>query len=44
MLIKHKLTPADTTKRQVMCWLFENKIEDGPNFLDNVRLSDKAHF
>ena len=42
--IKHKLTPADMAKHDVMCWWFENKIEEDPNFLDDVWFSDKAHF
>ena len=42
--IKHKLTPADMEKRVVMCQWFENKIEEDPDFLDEVWFSDEAHF
>ena len=42
--IKHKLTPADMAKRAVMCRWFENKIEEDPDFLDDVWFSDEAHF
>uniref|UniRef100_UPI00358E2E41 uncharacterized protein n=1 Tax=Myxine glutinosa TaxID=7769 RepID=UPI00358E2E41 len=42
--IKHKLTPADMAKRVVMCRWFENKIEEDPDFLDDVWFSDEAHF
>ena len=42
--IKHKLTPADMEKRAVMCQWFENKIEEDPDFLDDVWFSDEAHF
>ena len=42
--IKHRLTPADMAKRAVMCLWFENKIEEDPDFLDDVWFSDEAHF
>ena len=28
----------------VMCWWFENKIEEAPTFLDDIWFSNKAHF
>ena len=42
--IKHKLTPEDVEKRLVMCRWFENKIEEYPDFLDDVWFSNEAHF
>ena len=42
--IKHELTSADMKRRSVMCWLFENNIEEDPDFLDDIWFSNKAHF
>ena len=41
--IKHKLT-AGMKKHLVIYQWFENKIEEDPDFLDDVWFSDKAHF
>ena len=42
--VKHKLSPDDMRKRVIMCQWFCNKIDDEPDFLDNVWFSDEAHF
>lgn len=42
--IKQKLTPADKEKRVVMCQWFSEKIEEEPDFLDDLWTSDEAHF
>lgn len=42
--IKQKLTPDDMRKRVTMCEWFSAKIDEDPNFLDNVWFSDEAHF
>ena len=42
--IKHKLTPADIEKHFVICWWFENKIKEDPDFLDEVWFSDEESF
>ena len=41
--IKRKLTPADKEKCLVMFRLFENKIKEDPDFLDDVWFNDEAH-
>ena len=42
--IKHKLTADDMRKRVTMCQWFSDKIDDEPDFLDNMWFSDEAHF
>ena len=42
--VKQKLTAADKEKRVKMCNWFSDKIEDEPDFLDNVWFTDEAHF
>ena len=42
--IKHKLTPDDMRKRVTMHEWFCGKIDEDPDFLDNVWFSDEAHF
>ena len=42
--IKHKLTPDDMRKRVTMSEWFWGKIDEDPDFLDNVWFSDDAHF
>ena len=42
--IKHKLTTADTENLLLMCQWFKNKIEEDPDFLDDVWFSDEALF
>ena len=42
--IKHELTPAEMGKRLEMNQWFEDKIEEDPDFLDDVWFSDEAHF
>ena len=42
--IKHKLTPDDMRKRVTMCELLCGKIDEDPDFLDDVWFSDEAHF
>lgn len=42
--IKQKLTSDDMRKRVIMCQWFCDKIDDVPDFLDNVWFSDEAHF
>ena len=42
--IKHKLTAADMRNREVMCDWFCDKIDEDPNFLNNLWFSDEAHF
>jgi len=42
--IKQMLTPDDMRKRVIMCQWFRDKIDAVPDFLDNVWLSDVAHF
>ena len=42
--IKHKFTAADMEKLLVMRRLFENEIEEDPDFLDDVWFSEEAHF
>ena len=41
--IKQTLTQNDMTKRVEMCQWFESKIEENPDFLQNVWFSDEAH-
>ena len=42
--MKQKLTQADKDKKVVMCqWLCE-KIDEGPDFLDDLWFSDETHF
>ena len=41
--IKQKLTPDDMRKRVIMCQRFCDKIDDVPDFLDNVWFLDEAH-
>ena len=42
--IKQTLTQNDMAKRVEMCQWFESKIEENPDFLQNVWFSDEAHF
>ena len=42
--IKQTLTQNDMAKRVEMCQWFESKIEESPDFLQNVWFSDEAHF
>ena len=42
--IKQKLTPDDMRKRVIMCQWFCDKIDVVPDFLENDRFSDEAHF
>ena len=42
--IKQTLTQNDMAKRVEMCQWFESKIEENPEFLQNVWFSDEAHF
>ena len=42
--IKQKLTSDDMRKRVIMCQWFCDKIDDVPDFLDDVWFSDEAHF
>ena len=42
--IKHKLTLDDPRKHVTMCEWFCGKIDEDPDFLDNVWFSDEAHF
>lgn len=42
--IKHKLTDDDMRKRVTMCQWFCDKVDEDPDFLDNVWFSDEAHF
>ena len=42
--IKQTLTQNDMTKHVEICWWFESKIEENPDFLQNVSFSDEAHF
>ena len=41
--IKQTLTQSDMAKRVEMCLWFESKIEENPDFLQNVWFSDEAH-
>jgi len=41
--IKQKLTPDDMRKRVIMCQRFCDKIDDVPDFLDNVWFLGEAH-
>lgn len=42
--IKHKLTQRDKDMRVAMCRWFCDKIDEDPDFLDDVWFSDEAHF
>ena len=42
--IKQTLTQNDMAKRVEMCQWFESKIEENPDFLQNVWFSDEVHF
>ena len=42
--IKQQLSVEDTRKRMVMCQWFCDRIENEPDFLNNVWFSDEAHF
>ena len=42
--IKQKLTQEEMRKRVIMCEWFCDKIDEEPDFLDNVWFSDEAHF
>ena len=42
--IKQKLTPDDMRKRVIMCQWFCDKIDDVPDFLNNVWFSNEAQF
>ena len=42
--IKQTLTRNDMAKRVEMCQWFESKIEENPDFLQNVWFSDETHF
>ena len=42
--IKHKLTQAAMENRVAMCCWFRDKTDENPGFLDNLWLSDEAHF
>ena len=42
--IKQTLTQNDMAKRVEMCQWFESKIEESPDFLQNVWFSDEVHF
>ena len=42
--IKHKLTQADMEKHVAMCCWFCDKVDENPDFLDDLWFSDEAHF
>lgn len=42
--VKQKLTDADKEKRVIMCNWFSDKIEEEPDFLNDVWFTDEAHF
>ena len=42
--IKHKLTQADMEKRVGMCRWFCDKVDENPDFREDLWFSDKAHF
>ena len=42
--IKQKLTSDDMRKQVILCQWFCDKIDDVPDFLDNVWFLDEAHF
>ena len=42
--IKHKLAEGDKEKRVNLCRWFCDRIDDNPDFLDDVWFSDEAHF
>ena len=44
MQIKHKLAEGDKEKRVNLCHWFCGRIDDNPDFLDDVWFSDEAHF
>ena len=42
--VKHKLDEGDKEKRVNLCRWFCDRIDDNPDFLDEVWISDEAHF
>ncbi|GFN76490.1 transposable element tc3 transposase [Plakobranchus ocellatus] len=42
--IKQRLTPEEMRKRVIMCQWFCDKIDEDPDFLDDVWFSDEAYF
>ena len=42
--LKHKITPQNQTARVRMCRWFQQRIEEEPDWLDNVWFSDESHF
>ena len=42
--INHKLTQADMEKRVAMCRWFCDKVDENPDFLDDLWFSDETHF
>ena len=42
--IKHKLTQADMENHAAMCRWFCDKVDENPDFLDDLWFSNEAHF